>query len=63
MKEHEVVIRAEWQNDTTFFFDTQEEADEFRELVNAGGEAGLDAIIEKGDVFSDNCSLVDWEAI
>lgn len=62
MARHEVTVRATWEGDTTFEFDTAEEAEAFREKVSGGGQEGLEAIVEAGDIFSNNTELTDWEA-
>lgn len=62
MSRSEVTVDATWRSTTTFEFDTEAEADEFRRLVKAGGVDGLNAIVEAGDVDTSGAELVDWEA-
>lgn len=56
---HEVSVRATWETDTVFEFDTEHQAEEFAEKVNQGN---LDVVIEAGDIYSDNASLMDYHA-
>lgn len=56
----EVKVRARWESVDTFEFETEEEAARFRNVVADGGQDGLDAIVEAGDITADGAELVDW---
>lgn len=57
-----VHVNAEWRSGHNFEFEDEREAVAFARLVNRGGEEGLDAIIEAGDVTSQNAELINWSA-
>lgn len=57
-----VEVTARWESHHTFEFETDEKAEAFREAVDSGGETGLNAIVEAGDVDSSIAELVDWSA-
>lgn len=59
----EVTIESRWRSETTFEFDTDEEAAAFREKVERGGDEGLKAIVDAGDVDSQIAELTDWEVM
>lgn len=59
---HTVEVRARWDSVDTFEFDTEADAQQFRECVNGGGDAALQAIIDAGDITTSGASLVDFEA-
>lgn len=58
-----VSVRASWESISTFEFETQEEADDFQHVVEGGGGAGLDAIVENetSELESHNADLIGWE--
>jgi hypothetical protein len=59
----EVTVEACWRSETSFEFETQEEADAFREKVGGGGDEGLKAIVDAGDVTSQLAELTDFEVM
>lgn len=58
-----VTVEATWRSSETFEFDSEEEAQRFRERVASGGSDGLTAIVDAGDITTANAELVDWEVI
>jgi hypothetical protein len=60
----EVEVDAEWATTTTYEFETAEEANDFREKVNNGGNEGLDATIdnETAELESGNAELINYSA-
>jgi len=61
---YKVSVDAEWATTTTFEFDSEEEAEEFREIVNRGNSTSLDAIVdnETAELESHNAELINFSA-
>lgn len=57
-----VVVTSEWRSRNVMEFNTQEEAHDFVRTVSRGGEAGLIAIVNAGDIDSSAAELVDYSA-
>lgn len=57
---HIVYVNHEWKGQTPFEFETEEQAQEFKDAVNNGD---LDVIVTAGDIRSNVCDLVNFEAV